>query len=859
MNPLRWKRLNELYPLAREVPAGELETWLQAQAGDDPELFSELKRLLAAKPAEGFIEPPTPASMAPLPPEVQGRTLGDFQLLSEIGRGGMGVVFRAWQRSVGRMVAVKLLPPSLTLTEQKIERFAREARAVGKLQHPGIASVYSIGFEHGLHYFAMELVEGHNLAVELDLLRAKSRGQASSSGSLPDTRAENYLRTVARIVRDAADALQFAHHHGIVHRDVKPANLLYDSQGRIKIVDFGLARDEALGTITKSGELAGTPHYMSPEQARAKRGAVDHRTDVYSLGVVMFELLTLKRPFEGRSSHEIVSAILLRDPPHVRSLNARVPRDLELICQTAMAKEPTARYADAAGLRDDLDRFLNHQSIAAQAPAPWERTWHWARRHQRLLQTLAVGLLALAVGIGWQRRVARAAALKPHLLAVEQALAGVPLAQLQPRQQLELRAHLDFAVEKMASLHSDQRERVAELERRFESLRADLLERGRAQLRLARESNQAEGARESNRLGAMQTLQHAARVFPKDADLERLAQIESVYPQLSVRALDQRQAAIPARVRVRTIDPLTGDLGPWTELGPTPLAARALFPAEYRVSVRFEAGGEREFSGHAAAQGLDLEFRAVRRDDEERITSDMLQLPGGPSALGGFGGDYKYPETGFVVEPFWIDATEVSNAQYARFLDATGRAQPILWAQEADRAAFLAQYGSLPVSGVSFGDALAYAEWAGKRLPTAAEWLLAAQGLENRPWPYSNDPAAAPRGNVSAPLQATHTPLDQWQQYLRRTVAVDTEPAARTPEGAFHMYGNVSEWTESIAVTLDASERPAKRALERWALGGFSESATRGAGLRSPAKVGIHPKDISTTLGFRCAKTVLAP
>jgi formylglycine-generating enzyme required for sulfatase activity len=859
VNPQRWQRLNELYPLALQVPAEELEAWLAERCGDDPELVAELRRLLAAKPSKQFIEPPTPASLAPLPPEVSGRTLGDFQLLSEIGRGGMGVVFRAWQRSVGRMVAVKVLPPSLTLSEHKVERFAREARAVGKLQHPGIAAVLSVGFEQGLHYFAMELVDGHNLARELEHLRARARGQSTTSGSLPDTRAEAYLRTVARVVRDAADALAFAHQHGIVHRDVKPANLLIDSGGRVKLVDFGLARDEALGTITRTGELAGTPHYMSPEQARAKRGAVDHRTDVYSLGVVLFELLTLKRPFEGRSSHEIVSAILFRDPPRVRALNARVPRDLELVCQTAMAKEVRERYADAAALRDDLDRFLNHQSIVAKAPAPWERGWRWARRHQTALALAGVALAALLLGGAWMRAREHAAQLAQHMDAIRGGLAGPPLAERLPGEQLALLAHLREAQIRSGDLDGAQADQVQALGARFDELRAALRRRGRELLELGRDPSQPNGAREASRLTAMQTLQHAALLFSDDAELAALANVESAYPQLRVRAVDQTQREIGAEVAVRALDPLTDALGASRVLGRTPLGPTPLLPGIYRVSVRFDAGGEREFFDYAAALGLDLELVAVRRADEAELARGMLALEGGPFSLAGFGGDFQYADQALELEPYWIDAMEVSNADYALFLAATGRSPPLLWRHAQDRAAFLSAHGAKPVTGVSWDDAAAYAAWAGKRLPTLAEWLRAAEGFEHRPWPYSPNASEAPRGNVSQPLEAVHAELDQWNQYLARAANVESFPEARTPEGAFHMYGNACEWTASVAVTRDANGLPRADSSTRWGLGNWWDAATRGAPLRNPRILDTGPKYLSNTVGFRCAKTALTP
>jgi formylglycine-generating enzyme required for sulfatase activity len=867
VNPQRWQRLNEFYPLARQVPAEELEAWLAERCGDDPELVAELRRLLAAKPSKQFIEPPTPASLAPLPPEVSGRTLGDFQLLSEIGRGGMGVVFRAWQRSVGRMVAIKVLPPSLTLSEHKVERFAREARAVGKLQHPGIAAVLSVGFEQGLHYFAMELVDGHNLARELEHLRARARGQSTTSGSLPDTRAEAYLRTVARVVRDAADALAFAHQHGIVHRDVKPANLLIDSGGRVKLVDFGLARDEALGTITRTGELAGTPHYMSPEQARAKRGAVDHRTDVYSLGVVLFELLTLKRPFEGRSSHEIVSAILFRDPPRVRALNARVPRDLELVCQTAMAKEVRERYADAAALRDDLDRFLNHQSIVAKAPAPWERGWRWARRHQTALALAGVALAALLLGGAWMRARERGERIRRHLAALDE-VRGDPARESIETLPITRLVRLRQELAALQRERADRRPAAQSAASELEGLRRRWMAEGQARIEASRAPTLSESSAELQRLEGVQTLLTAGFLFPEDPEIAALARIDLAFPQLTVLAQDERGAALPAQVSLREVDVYTSAVGPPRELGPAGPTPYALPTGYYRVVVAFAAGGFRELIASLGGESMDLRLVAVRRDDEQRIAEDMVPFEPADFTFSEFESEASFQGRTVRLEAYFMDATEVSNAEFARFVEATGHPPPAYWTVLADRAAFLQQHGDLPVTGVTWRDAVAFAEWAGKRLPTLAEWHRASMGLQARPWPWAGAAANdAPRGNVLQPrFQVPQIPGGKPEDYRRAfldlylaaAAPVRSFPEAQTPEGLFHCWGNVMEMTESMAVwRVDGDSRLVSDRLQRITLGGAWDAVATGRKVLHVRFDGVGELYFGPNIGFRCAKSVL--
>ncbi len=868
MNPDRWKRLIELYPQALEQPESERETWIRAQCADDAELLGELRRLLASRPSQGFIEPPTPGALAPLPPEVQVRSLGDFELLSEIGRGGMGVVFRAWQRSVGRMVAVKVLPPSLALSAQKVERFEREARAVGKLRHPGIAAVYSVGVDQGMHYFAMELVDGHNLAVELESLRARQRGPTTTVGVLPDTRAQGYLRTVARIVRDAADALQFAHANGIVHRDVKPANLLYDSAGRVRIVDFGLARDEALGTITRSGELAGTPHYMSPEQARAKRGAVDHRTDVYSLGVVLFELLTLKRPFDGRSSHEIVSAILFKDPPRVRALNVRVPRDLELICQMAMAKDLRERYADAAALRDDLDRFLSHESIVAHAPRVWTRAWRWARRHRTAVVASAAALLALLGGSVWVRAQERARQIDNLESALREARGDPsrePIADVNLTRLVSLRQTL-AALERERAAPSRQSQAIR-LE--LDGLRAEWLETGRTQIEAARAPTLSESAAESQRLNGVQTLLMAGFLFPEDEQIAALARLETALPQLSIDARDTRGAAIDAQVSLRQIDVATSGLGPPRRLGPANGASFAVLPGYYRVVVEFEAGGFRELITSLGSGNMHVRLVATRRDDEERVTDGMIAFDAGEFTFKNFPKDYEaegaFQGRTLHLDAFLVDATEVSNREFARFCEATGRAEPTWWSTIEDRRAFFDRQGDLPVAFVNWDEAVAYAEWAGKRLMTLAEWHRAVGGLEGREYPWGAQPAgAAARGNVNQPAFAYPriaggTPEAHQRAYLDAYLAaaanVRSFPEANTPEGLFHCWGNVMEFTESMAVWRSEGDKELVFDRHQRIVTGAAWDAV--ATNRSPYLLrfdGVGERYRFPYIGFRCAK-----
>ncbi|NOT30839.1 MAG: SUMF1/EgtB/PvdO family nonheme iron enzyme, partial [Planctomycetes bacterium] len=292
-----------------------------------------------------------------------------FRLVALLGQGGMGQVWEAEQVALERRVAVKFVRPE-RVTAHQLELFAREARAGGRLSHPGIVSVYGHGTSDDLAWIAMELVGGAwTLKDFLD--------EATRAGALP----AGYDRHVARFVAEIAEALQAAHAANVIHRDVKPQNVLITSDDHPKVTDFGLARltDEAALSVT--GDFAGTYLYMSPEQAMAKRMGLDHRTDVFSLGVVLYELLALRRPFEGDTSQQVAEQIVTKDPPDPRTLRSKIPRDLAVIALHALEKERDKRYATMQSFAADLRRYLANEPIHATPPTRVDRTLKWVKRN----------------------------------------------------------------------------------------------------------------------------------------------------------------------------------------------------------------------------------------------------------------------------------------------------------------------------------------------------------------------------------------------------------------------------------------------------------------------------------------------
>lgn len=381
--------------------------------------------------------------------------LGDFEIFRELGRGGMGVVYEARQVSLERRVALKVLPFVSSLDAKRLPRFRNEAQAAAQLHHPHIVPVYAVGCERGVHFYAMQFIEGQTLAeviraLQHDGLPAGNRCapaeelSASAGASLasatpgspdfpgheapaaglspllfprrpsPDAttptkplppelsgssqRGRDFFRTVARLGIQAAEALEHAHQQGILHRDIKPSNLLIDQRGELWVTDFGLARLPEEANLTRTGDQLGTLRYMSPEQALGQHLAVDQRADVYSLGLTLYELVTLRPAFDAREPEGLLRQIAQHAPVAPHRLAPAIPRDLETVILKAIAPEPERRYLSAQEFADDLTRFLEDRPIRARRANLLERSGRWLRRHRAVAISVVAGsMLALSV------------------------------------------------------------------------------------------------------------------------------------------------------------------------------------------------------------------------------------------------------------------------------------------------------------------------------------------------------------------------------------------------------------------------------------------------------------------------------
>jgi tetratricopeptide (TPR) repeat protein len=364
--------------------------------------------------------------------------LGDFRIVREVGRGGMGVVYEAEQLSLGRRIALKVLPFAAAMDPRHLQRFKNEAQAAAHLHHQHIVPVYCVGCERGVHYYAMQFIHGQTLAEVLHALRAQQGpekepappptvthpsqpavgrlsppeepigGDKAVTDTAPQAalttehaaRSPAYYRSVATLVLQAAEALEHAHQQGVIQRDIKPANLLLDTRGHLWVTDFGLAQFQANPGLTMTGDVMGTLRYMSPEQAQGNRVVIDQRTDLYSLGVTLYELLTLEPPFDGQDRQKLLRQVTEEEPRPPRQRDKAISVDLETVVLKCLEKNPGDRYASAQELADDLRRFLEDKPIKAKRPTLGQRVRKWGLRHKSAVRALVACTVFAVLGLG---------------------------------------------------------------------------------------------------------------------------------------------------------------------------------------------------------------------------------------------------------------------------------------------------------------------------------------------------------------------------------------------------------------------------------------------------------------------------
>lgn len=427
--------------------------------------------------------------------EAPPRQIGEYAIERVIGRGGMGVVYEARQASLNRQVALKVLPFAAVLDQRQISRFRTEAQAAAGLHHPNIVPVFAVGQERGVHFYAMQFIEGQSLREAIDELKERD-GHAVTAGGLPEpealperstidlnlenqaslncsfsgsespptvkskkaqastvalrvegelstirsVRSSNYFRAIAELGAQMADALAHAHEYGVVHRDVKPSNLMIDQQGKPWVTDFGLARVQSEMSVTLPGDVVGTLRYMSPEQARGRGDLVDGRSDIYALGATLYEAITLQPAHPGDDHEALIKRITSGDPIPPRKLNPAIPVDLETIVLRAMERSRDDRYLTATDLASDLRRFLQGRPTEARRPTVVDHTVKWVRRHQRLVG-VGVACLALLSVVSITAALLVSGAQRETAAALAQSQASLVLAKTHYRQAREVVDH----------------------------------------------------------------------------------------------------------------------------------------------------------------------------------------------------------------------------------------------------------------------------------------------------------------------------------------------------------------------------------------------------------------------------------
>lgn len=696
---------------------------------DDDEVFPPSSESESTEPSDARLSQP---DADPAPVFEAGTRIGKFTIESTIAIGGMGVVYGARQAEPDRRVALKVLRPSL-LSVTGRRRFEREANILARLEHPNIARVFDAG-THGsglgsVPYFAMEYVK--------------------DSTTLTKYAAKNDLGTTARLelFTRVCRAVAFGHANSVIHRDLKPENILVDVHGDPKVIDFGVARvTDSDVTFTHSstslGEFLGTLQYMSPEQCEGEPDRIDERSDVYSLGVVLYQLLCDAMPYEvsGRPIHRAIEVIREASPRLPSTVCPAIRGDLEIVILHALEKKPDDRYANVEALTDDIVRVLEGEPIRGRRPNLFRRI---ARsRTTRRIAVVALILIALGAAVWIGRRTTPPDEVLP--------LGGVV----------------------------------------------------------------------------------------RNAPLTLVSEPDG------------------ATVHLRRIDPETGYRSDPIEVGTTPVHSTLadlpldLEAGQYRIVFEHREAGSTEVTRYFESD-QPIRVTAMIRPFED-VAAGMIQVHAGSRET------YQWlTREGAALEvevpAFLIDEHEVTNAEYRSFAEVTGYARP--WYLEDDE--YKSDWDALPVAGVTFDQARAYAEWHGKRLPTVLEWELAALGSSNDPYPSGfTRESLKPRVAVAMYTGDKLESRGEWlETYSSHTYARNDNTQDIGACGGFGFIGSLTEWTESIPIVSAMGSYVPER-YSRWAKGlNWSESKRLDSGLisRLSWSTGYHQELI---VGFRCARSL---
>jgi formylglycine-generating enzyme required for sulfatase activity len=749
------------------------------------------------------------------------KTLGKYEILEEIGHGGFATVYRARDPNLEQVVAVKVLHPAYAQQQDAVQRFLGEARKAVRLRQRGIVRIYTVGEADGVAYIAMEYLPGGTLAGRL-------HGEP-----LP-------LDAAVAVVEQVAAALDYAHKRDLVHRDVKPANVLFDDEGHAVLVDFGLVKSLAESGMTTEGTSLGTPTYMAPEQAEPN-AEVDGRADVYALGVVAYETLAGRVPFEAETPLSVLHAHVHDTPPDPCALNQALDKDVAAAVLKALEKAPAERYQTAGAFA----RALRRSWEAAQEAAQTEATL--AGLYTQAQEAMKAGRWGVVVNLCVEMRN-----LDPDYRDVGTllTLAASRLAEEEQKRQQERELEEQYAaaldllekevyaeavevLEKIAAQAPGFRDVGKELERARAGLEnARLYEAALAKLADGRHGEACDDLlallkRDPDHAGARARLIEATggvlgqlkrarteleklgseneALRARVVDLEaKLKEAEAALKKLEPKARKLRSALKTTQSQLGLYDGLLLAMEDQDRHQTLALAedlAQAKWPGAIRVLARLQADRPSE---------RQVDVRIHSKDGKE-----MVRVPAGAFLYGDEKEEIQQLE-------FWIDRTPVTNAEYARFVAATGHEPPQHWKGKTPPR----KIADHPVVHVSWHDAVAYAEWAGKRLPTEQEWEKAARGTDGRKYPWGDHAPTSELCNFGGNERGT-TPVGKYS------------PQGDSPCGCADMAGNVWEWTASDSGTGRKVLRGGAW-LDRW-------HVVRAADRNRDALVGRL-----SNVGFRC-------
>ncbi|MGE0144692.1 MAG: bifunctional serine/threonine-protein kinase/formylglycine-generating enzyme family protein [Planctomycetota bacterium] len=669
-------------------------------------------------------------------PILVGRVLDDFTVGEEIGRGGMAVVHRARQRSLGRDVALKILTGLRGRSADSVHRFSVEAMATARTDDPRIVKVFAVGEAEGLRYLAMELVSGHSL---YDEFRGRRGERDAPTPTLPAPDTEGACRKIAAFFAEVCEAIESAHAVGVIHRDIQPKNILIDRRGAPKLIDFGLARLLDEPGVTKTGVVLGTAYYMSPEQVRSLKATVDGRTDIYSLGVVIYQALTGRPPFDGTTSQQVMEKIVRSEPQRADAINPRVPLDLAAICERALAKRADWRFQTAAEFAAALRDASTPNGSELRPAGPVQRVTQ--RLMWRPLPAITLGLVLVGVAIG---------------IAIEM-----------PRRP---------------------------------------------------------------------------------------------WTEVSFVSAGGPNSTAGAEIWIQAIRPIDWTFDDAWRLGVVPSRSK-LQPGLYRVTLR---NGDQfaELTIDATRPTAPVIVPDVPLRTPSEVREGMVEIgPASVPSAGQIAFLVPEPQGPYPQAAYLIDRYEVTNAQYRDFVLATDAKPPILWPPEW-RTQWDAKWDRLPVTGITCTAAVAYATWAGKRLPTDREWRLAATGVDAQvlPWSATFDAdSISQRARVGYSEVGESAPIEELREsYLAGVAPADSHPDGRSPFGLHHTLGNAREWVDRRVLDSRRDEGGRLDTATTLAHGlAWHDQVVAAKGVTHPYVV---PRDYPYShIGFRCAKSLRPP